>query len=586
MPGFTAQTVTNNTAADTTPPQLTGAVVNGRTLTLSYDEALKGTAVPGEFDFWQEFRGGTFRPHSIVGVSGNTVVINVTGTNQVGWLRHGETLRFEYTQPADQSKRIQDLSGNHAAAIPRWRDAANHTPPAFSSAAVDGAVLTVTFDGGLDTASEPAAGDFAVTVGGSAVDLADTDPVAVNGTVVTLTLAAAVLDSDAVTVGYTAPETNPLKDADNAMLPVPGFTAQTVTNNTAADTTPPQFVSATVNGVTGELTVTFDEPLDETMTGSKGAFTVTVPGSSSGAASFDSIVGARVTIRAAQMVAHGQTVTVTYEVPSEAAQRLKDPTGNEAAAFAGEAVTNNTPPRFDSAAVDGAALTVTFDGELDEGSTPLAGAFTVTVGGSGASLAASDPVQVSGSAVTLALASAVDRRDVVTLDYHPPGDNPLRDADHAMLPSPGFSGKTVTNNSPPAAAPEVTAVAITSTPSLDTDNDDVRDTYGRGDAIEVTVTWDREVTWVSGSGTDMRVRLDVGGGTKTASLVKGGATTGTARSRRVTSRAALCAKRSVDSEIASGGERWSWSTGFGSQGWSCWRLPPVWPSAVRGSPAA
>ena len=42
---------------------------------------------------------------------------------------------------------------------------------------------------------------------------------------------------------------------------------------------------------------------------------------------------------------------------------------------------------------------------------------------------------------------------------------------------------------------------------------------------------DRDVAWdVSASGADMRVRLDVSGAIKTASLVKGGATTGTTRS--------------------------------------------------------
>ena len=39
----------------------------------------------------------------------------------------------------------------------------------------------------------PAAGDFAVTVGSDMVSLAETDPVAVSGSTVTLTLAKAVL---------------------------------------------------------------------------------------------------------------------------------------------------------------------------------------------------------------------------------------------------------------------------------------------------------------------------------------------------------------------------------------------------------
>ena len=72
-----------------------------------------------------------------------------------------------------------------------------------------------------------------MNVGGSAVSLAATDPVAVSGSGVTLTLAEAVRNGETVTVAYTAPGTGAkLQDADNAKNPVPDFTAQAVTNNT------------------------------------------------------------------------------------------------------------------------------------------------------------------------------------------------------------------------------------------------------------------------------------------------------------------------------------------------------------------
>ena len=70
----------------------------------------------------------------------------------------------------------------------------------------------------------------------------------------------------------------------------------------------------------------------------------------------------------------------------------------------------------------------------------------------------------------------------------------------------------------------VTGVSITSTPA-------VRDTYARGENIEVTVTWNTEVTWdLSASGADLTLNLDIGGQTGTATLVRGGADRGTARS--------------------------------------------------------
>ena len=61
---------------------------------------------------------------------------------------------------------------------------------------------------------------------------------------------------------------------------------------------------------------------------------------------------------------------------------------------------------------------------------------------------------------------------------------------------------------------------------------------------------------------------------------------GLERPARTISRAAFSVRKSVDCGIASGGERWRWSMGFGSRRWPCWRLPPASRSAVRGSPVA
>ncbi|MCY4509932.1 MAG: SwmB domain-containing protein, partial [Acidobacteria bacterium] len=77
------------------------------------------------------------------------------------------------------------------------------TPPEFSSAVVDGAALTVTFDEDLDDSSLPAPGDFTVTVGADRRDVA-AGGVAIAGDTVTLTLSSPVLAVDAVQVRYTA----------------------------------------------------------------------------------------------------------------------------------------------------------------------------------------------------------------------------------------------------------------------------------------------------------------------------------------------------------------------------------------------
>ena len=57
-----------------------------------------------------------------------------------------------------------------------------------------------------------------------------------------------------------------------------------------------------------------------------------------------------------------------YVAGSAGADPLQDRSGNDVVSFHSQLATNNTPGRpFSSAAVNGSALTVTFDGALDEG---------------------------------------------------------------------------------------------------------------------------------------------------------------------------------------------------------------------------
>ena len=77
--------------------------------------------------------------------------------------------------------------------------------PALRIPSLSGAVVTLTFDEDLDESSVPTASAFTVTVGGSAVSLASSNPVAVSGTEVTLVLAAVAPDAT-VQASYTAPD--------------------------------------------------------------------------------------------------------------------------------------------------------------------------------------------------------------------------------------------------------------------------------------------------------------------------------------------------------------------------------------------
>ena len=456
------KTVTNDTPADTTAPTLSSAAVNGATLTLTFDEALDESSVPHAGRFGALIGGVSTAPQlNSVRLDGATVTMTLNVS-----ARHGQTVKPFYNRPTHATAMpLRDLLGNEVVDIP-FTDvtATNNTPPAFKSASVDGATLTVTFDVALDTGSVPASDAFTVKATRSGTErdvaLAATNPVSISGSAVTLTLAEAVLPLpvDTVTVAYAEPAANPLRAANNPVLPVPGFTAQSVANDTPADTTAPRFASATANGTV--LTVTFDEALDETKIPALGSFTVKVDGTQRIPAfkigSSARVSGRTVTGTLASAVAHDESVTVEYShVAAPGRDRVRDLAGNAAPNFTEKAVTNNTPPAYSSAFVNGDTMAVTFDGALDTGSVPAADAFTVKATRSGTerdvALAATNPVSISGSAVTLRLAEAVLPLpvDTVTVAYAEPAANPLRDADNAKNPVTGFDGtKTVTNDTP------------------------------------------------------------------------------------------------------------------------------------------
>ena len=105
--------------------------------------------------------------------------------------------------------------------------------PALSSASVNGAALTLTYGEALVGSSTPATDAFTVTVAGSGRTVTR---VSVSGRVVTLTLASAVTDGQEVTVTYTVPGTNPIRDA--AGNAAEGLSNDPVRNATP-ETTPP-----------------------------------------------------------------------------------------------------------------------------------------------------------------------------------------------------------------------------------------------------------------------------------------------------------------------------------------------------------
>ena len=85
----------------------------------------------------------------------------------------------------------------------------DNTAPALLSAVVEATTLTLLYDEALDAGSVPAPGDYSVSVDGTA---AAPSAVALTGSQVELTLGAAPAEDAAVTVTYTVPATNPVRD--------------------------------------------------------------------------------------------------------------------------------------------------------------------------------------------------------------------------------------------------------------------------------------------------------------------------------------------------------------------------------------
>ena len=282
------------------------------------------------------------------------------------------------------------------------------TPPELSSASVDGATLILTFDEPLDTGEEPDRAVFTVTVGDGSRGV---DAVAMSGSAVTLTLVTVAEAGDAVTVGYTAPP----GQSDARLQDLSGnsagsFSGQAVTNNTAPAPVPgsPTGLQVALHE-SGQLLASWNAPgSGATPTG----YTLQWKESGDDWADQDDVSGAGVT--GTSHIITGLTDGTEYAVRVIA---TTDGADSEPSGEVTATPRETTPPELSSASVDGAELTLTFDEALDTGNTPNISNFAVTVAGGSRGL---DAVAVSGSAVTLTLATAVSAGDSVTVDYTAP----------------------------------------------------------------------------------------------------------------------------------------------------------------------
>ena len=311
--------------------------------------------------------------------------------------------------------------------------------PVYISSAIQNAtpnILDMTYNYSL-AAVVPAVSSFGILVNSVARTIS---AVAVSGTKVSLTLATPVVNGDVVTVSYTQPATNLLQTSSGGQAA--SLAAQSVANNVVPVI--PVYVSSAIQNATPNI-------LDMTYSLS---LTSIVPAASSFGVLVNSVARTvsavainmtKVSLTLASPVVDGDVVTVSYTKP--ATNPLQTIAGVQAVSLAAQSVTNNVSavviPVYVSSAIQNATpniLDMTYSLSLSS-IVPAASSFGVLVNSVARTVSA---VAVSGTKVSLTLASPVVYGDVVNVSYTKPATNPLKTSSGGQAAS--LSAQSVTNN--------------------------------------------------------------------------------------------------------------------------------------------
>ena len=266
------------TEMDIIAPSVDEASVTGATLTLTFDEPLDSHYGPVGSAFSVEVNGGLSnsanggREVAVRAASAPDSVTVVLSLESA--VPADDAVTVSYARPASDG--LRDAAGNEVAG---FDDVVvdNLTPretvaPSLldDGVVVRGVLVVLSFDEPLDEGSVPGVGAFVVRVGGA---VAAVDSVDVDDSRVLLVLASAVAASDSVTVLYTEPPSDVVRDvagnpaesfgsprkAENlsGQLPALSVGDVTVTESTASEG---------AESVFAVLTVTASGPVDEAVT--------------------------------------------------------------------------------------------------------------------------------------------------------------------------------------------------------------------------------------------------------------------------------------------------------------------------------
>ena len=324
-----------------------GAVVNGTTLRLTYDEPLGGSSTPEAGDFTVA-GGDRARTVSRVVVRGASVELTLNAGAE-----HLEAgILVSYTPGMNP---IRDVPGNQAAALSRQpvtNETPDTTPPRVESLAVssnpgsdqtyaagDGIEVRVTFSETVEVEGTP---QLRLRVGNRTRTAGYLRGTGTAAPVFGYEVADGDEDTGGVSIeaGRIALNRGTIEDeAENAAeLDHEAVAAQA---GHQVDGVRPSLLSAAVDG--SSLTLTYGEALDGGSRPASGDFTVEVGGSGRSVSGV-SISGSVVTLTLNPAVEHGDTgIRVSYTVPTGVgANPIQDEVGNDARGLSSRSVTNTT----------------------------------------------------------------------------------------------------------------------------------------------------------------------------------------------------------------------------------------------------
>ena len=383
---------------------------------------------------------------------------------------------------------IDDEAGSaatlaHAAVAASTAHQVDGVRPTVSSAEVDGTTLTITFDEALGAAASLANASFTVkrTRAGAeqTVSLSVTVAPAISARTVTLTLTDAVVATDSgVKVSYTVPTTG----TGNKLVDGVGNAVAAFTDQSVANASGPTVVVSSTAGTDSTYAIGEAIALTATFSG-----TVTVTEATSGGA----VVGPRIAFALGDAtkhavyasgsgtkalvfdytVAEGDEDTDGIAVGVDALElnggAIDDEAGSAAAlthaAVAADAAhtVDGVRPTVESALVDGATLTLTFDESLDTTTAPDKSAFTVSGTAAATSVTGVAFDADDATKVELTVSPAVGAGESgVEVGYTRPSAHPLEDVPGNALAA--FSAQAVSNAPSAPSAPTVAAASSTS----------------------------------------------------------------------------------------------------------------------------